>query len=150
MGHRIVHETARIYIDEQIAKGKTIEEIRKDEVLFQRNVLKRKIIIEKKLSQKTLVFLDRGIPDTCAYDRLHGVKENALLDKAIKNCRYKKVFLLDQLIFKKDYARTETKAQQSKLHKFLLEVYQDLGYEVIKIPVFKTKQKRVDFVLKNL
>jgi len=43
---------ARIYIDEEMAKGKTIDQIRANELLFQEKILKFKIEYEKKLSGK--------------------------------------------------------------------------------------------------
>lgn len=154
-GYDVVHEIARTYIDERIARGETIENIRRDEVLFQKNVLKKKIEIENKLPKKRLIFFDRGIPDTYAYDKLNAVKSNLLLKKAFEKCSYKKIFLLGQLPFIKDYARTETEQQQKKLHKWLEKGYKILGFTVVKVPIFPIEReiaikKRVSFVLDNL
>jgi len=68
----------------------------------------------------------------------------------LKKCCYKKVFLLDQLPFEFDYARTETKERQDELHKLLEEAYRMLGFTIIRVPIFATKDERVDFVLNNL
>ena len=148
-GYDVVREVARVYIDDRIAKGETIEKIRRDEILFQKNVLKKKIEIENKLPPKRMVFFDRGIPDTYAYDKLYGVKSNLLLEDASKKCSYRKIFLLEQLPFVADYARTETKEQQDELHKLLEEAYEMLGFTVVKVPILPV-EKRVDFVLNNL
>lgn len=149
-GYDIVYEAARIYIDQEIAKGKTLEQIRKDEFFFQNEVLKMKIKIEKKLPKDKIIFFDRGIPDSSAYYKLLGIKTNALLENAIKNCSYKKVLLLDFCEYKKDYARTETKEDQIKLHNLLEESYKEINAPTIKIPIFKTKEERLNFILKIL
>ena len=96
-----------------------------------------------------MVFFDRGIPDTCAYDTLHQAPPNPILDKASKECKYKKVFLLDQLPFTEDYARTETKEQQDQLHGLLKETYRRLGFPIIEVPVLPIEE-RGEFVLRNL
>ena len=148
-GYRVVHEVARTFIDDHMAQGETVEDIRKDEPLFQKKVLEMKIKIERDLDKDQLVFFDRGIPDTCAYDTLHQAPPNPILDKASKECKYKKVFLLDQLPFTEDYARTETKEQQDQLHGLLKETCRRLGFPIIEVPVLPIEE-RVDFVLRNL
>jgi len=150
MGHNVVHEVARTYIDERISNGETIEKIMEDEILFQKNILQKKIDIENNLSKEHMTFLDRGIPDSDAYYKLYKIQSSVLFKNALKKCSYKKVFLLDQLPYDPDYARTETKEQQDELHKLLGQVYQKLGLTIIKVPIFTTKEDRVDFVLKNL
>lgn len=151
-GYSIVHETARVYIDREMAKGKTLKEIRNDELVFQKKVLLMKIDIEKNLLKEKVTFLDRGIPDSWAYDRLYDYPKNPVLEETMKKCSYKKVFLLDQLPYELDYARTESKEMQDRLHGLLKEAYMRLNMEIIEVPVFpmEERQKRADFILKNL
>ena len=94
-GYGVVPEMARAYINERLARGETMGEIRKDEALFQKDILEKKIDVEAKLPKEQLVFLDRGIPDTEAYDKLYGIASSELLLDAIKKCSYKKVFVLE-------------------------------------------------------
>ena len=148
-GHRVVHEVARTYIDDRIAHGETVDEIRKDEPAFQRKVLEMKVAVERDLKQDELVFFDRGIPDTYAYDTLHQASRNPLLDEAAKSCSYKKIFLLDRLPLAEDYARTETPEQQDQLHALLEKAYQDLGFPIVQVPVMPVEE-RADFILRNL
>ena len=37
-GYRVIYEAARIYIDQEIEKGRTIEEIRESELEFQKGI----------------------------------------------------------------------------------------------------------------
>src|SRR3989338_1084742 len=83
--------------------------------------------LEKEEDQNKLVFLDRGIPDTSAYLKLIGKRQTKLLKKSLRHCSYQNVFLLKQLPFKKDYARTESPKQAKQLEKLLLEAYNRVG-----------------------
>ena len=64
-------------------KGKTLAQIRKDELKFQRQILKLKIDFEKKLPKKETIFLERGIPDSLAYYELCGVTDDKFLKNAV-------------------------------------------------------------------
>jgi predicted ATPase len=49
----------------------------------------------------------------------------------------------------KDYARTEDKEAQKKIHALLVEVYESLGFPIVQVPVLPPEE-RIDFILKNL
>ncbi len=150
MGHKVSHEVPRAYIDKEIKRGKTIEQIRQNELLFQELVLKMKIDIEKDLPRERIVFFDRGIPDSKAYYKLHGKENDDFLELAIQNSFYKKIFLLDFFEMKKDYARTETRKEQIRIHNLLEEVYTPLNIPIIKVPIMSSKEDRLQFILENL
>ena len=92
-GYRVRHEIARAYVDEEIAGGRTIGEIRSDMRRFQSEVLARALASEAALPEEDLVFLDRGIPDSLAYFNLHGIPAEPYLDR-IGSARYRRVFYL--------------------------------------------------------
>ncbi len=145
-GYQITPEMARVLIDKEREKGRTTKEIRKNELKFQDEVLKMKISFEKKQDKNKLVFLDRGIPDTSAYLKLIGKRQTKLLKKSLRHCSYQNVFLLKQLPFKKDYARTESPKQAKQLEKLLLEAYNRVGIDPVIVPVM-SRHKRLKFVL---
>src|SRR3989344_7422684 len=62
-------EHARHYIDTQKVTGRTVEEIRNNQLIFQRGILNMQIAQEQALSPNDVVFLDRAIPDALAYYR---------------------------------------------------------------------------------
>lgn len=148
-GYKVFYEWARIYIDDEIKKGRTLREIRKDELEFQRKILELKVNFEKKLPKQNLVFMERGIPDSTAYMKLAGGKRNKALDKALKNSYYKKVFLLELIKYKLDYARTESQEEAILLDNLLESSYADLGIRVVRVPKMSV-EKRVKFILDNL
>ncbi len=149
-GYRVVPEAARLYIDQEMEKGKTIEQIRENELSFQEEVLKMKIQIEKELPKEEVIFFDRGIPDTDAYYKLCGRENDPFLLKVTKDCFYKKIFLLDFFEMKKDYARTENREEQIKIHNLLEDSYKAIKVPIIKVPRMESKQDRVEFILSNL
>ncbi|MBI2543533.1 MAG: ATP-binding protein [Candidatus Aenigmarchaeota archaeon] len=148
LGYYTVPEDSRMYIDRELAKGKTIEEIRGDKQEFQNHITKVKFQLEKKTPNNKTVFMDRGMPDLLAYYRYLKLKLPKNLVGQCKN-RYKKIFLLGMLPFKNDYARIETEKEAKMIHKTIKKTYMELGYKVVRIPVASV-EKRVKMILKHI
>jgi len=147
-GYLTYPEAARVFIDKEMAKRKTLKEVRGDEAEFQRKVLKIKINVEKEAPKDKTVFFDRAIPDSIAYYQICGLDPKEVLKFCQKNV-YQKIFFLEQLPFDQDYARIEDNQTIKKLNKFLKESYKNLGYEVIDIPVIPVEE-RVRKILKEI
>tara|TARA_R110001583_G_scaffold43030_1_gene136791 strand:- start:5919 stop:6509 length:591 start_codon:yes stop_codon:yes gene_type:complete len=148
-GYQTAIEHARHYIDTQKSKGKTVEEIRENKKKFQLGVLDMQIEQEHSLSPKDIVFLDRAIPDALAYYQFLELDYDKKLIEAMNNVSYKKIFILDRLPLVNDYARTEDKTAQEKIHALITKVYESLPFPVLHVPVLNPEE-RVDFILKNL
>lgn len=149
MGYKTYEEWARIYIDSEMQKGKTLKEIRADELEFQKKILQLKIDFEKTLNPSSVIFLDRGIPDSIAYMKLCGYGKDPILKKASKNCSYKKVFLMELIKYESDYARTESEEEARILDRLLEDAYKELGMEVIRVPKMSIDD-RVKFIISNI
>ena len=148
-GYKTTIEHARHYIDTQLVTGKTVEEIRSNQIAFQQGVLEMQIAQERELSPTDTVFLDRALPDALAYYRFLGLREDEKLRNALQGASYKKVFILDPLPLTNDYARTEDEVAQKKIHQLLTEVYESFSFPVVHVPVLPPDE-RVDFILANL
>jgi predicted ATPase len=148
-GYKIYYEWARIYIDEEIKKGRTIQEIRKHELSFHKKILDLKVDFEKKLDPAELAFMERGIPDSTAYMKMAGVENDKDLVAANKKCAYKKVFLMELIKYEKDYARTESQEEAMIIDSLLEKSYTDLGMEVIRVPKMSVEE-RAQFIIDNL
>jgi len=147
-GFGVVHETARAHIEDKLAQGLSLEEIRRDEAAFEHLILERKLAIEKRLDPEKTVFFDRAVPDSIAYFRLAGL--DASEPEAISiRVRYKKVYLLDRLPVRKDSVRSEDEKTAERIEALLIECYRGLGYPVIRIPV-SSVFRRADLILKHL
>ncbi len=152
-GFHVEHESARMVIDEGIASGLTIEEIRHDEEAFQDKVYAHKLNREKHLDQNELIFFDRGMQDTRAYLTLRGTPINEKMSTEMDNAFYKKVFLLEPFKYEADYARTESLEERDALFTLLSEAYEQSKTLLEIVPAFPTKQERVayffDYLRKN-
>jgi len=148
LGYLTFPEAARVLIDQEIARGKRIEEIRSDEAEFQKKVFKLNLKMLKKAPKDKIVFFDRALPDSIAYYQICGLDPKEIL-KHCKRKIYKKVFFLEQLPLKRDYARIEDGKTVKKLNKLLRKTYQDLGYKVITVPKMSVK-KRVQTILEEI
>jgi predicted ATPase len=147
-GFKVQDEAARDIIEEGLAEGKTLAEIRADAKTLQRKILARKIAQEKALNPADLVFMDRGMPDSLSYYRLASMEEGEPR-KASAHFRYRAVFLFDRLPLVKDDVRSEDDATADKIDHMLEADYRDIGYVPVRVPVF-TVTERADFILKSL
>ena len=147
-GYSVVQEVARAYIEEQLASGLSMLQIRGDEHAFERCLLEKKAAIERKLNVRDIIFLDRAVPDSIAYYRFAGLDPSEPVAFS-RHVRYKKIFLLERLPVKTDAVRKEDDPSAEALETLLIECYQALGYRLIRIPV-STVSQRTDTILQHL
>ena len=145
-GYRTTIEHARHLIDTQRVTGRTVAEIRANQREFQRAVLLMQLKQEQSLDPDELCFLDRALPDSLAYYRYLELEPEPELLAALQTASYRKVFALDLLPLARDYARTESAAAQRQIHALLIEVYEELGYVVERVPVLEV-EPRLEFIL---
>lgn len=150
LGYRVVPEGARMVIDEGIAKGLTIEQIRADEGVFQHDVLKFKEKMEAALEDDKLTFLDRAMHDSLAYLRYYEMPIEDWMYELIEKSKYKKVFLLEPLPqFVHDYARTEGADFTKAMDKLLFDAYAEYGMEPVRLPPVSVSD-RLQIVLEHV
>lgn len=148
LGYYTVPEPARLIIDEHMARGITLQELRYDEAEWNRMVLQRSMQAEEGVPKDRTVFFDRAIPDNIAYHKLRGMSTEHI--EAVAKGRYRKVFFMEPLHFyEKDYSRTEDLEIANRLSRLLLDAYRNLGYPVIEVPPVSVEE-RVSFVLSHL
>ncbi len=148
-GYTTTIEHARHLIDLQRVTGHTAEETRSNQAEFQNKVLQMQMMQEAELDPEELVFLDRAIPDSLAYYRFTGLEPTSELAIALTTVSYKKIFIMDLLPLAPDYARTEHVEDQIRIDTLLREVYSELPFPVVRVPVLEP-ELRVDFILENL
>ena len=148
-GYQTTIEHARHFLYTQRIKGRTVEEVRKNQSEFQLGVLNMQIEQEASLSPEQMVFLDRALPDSLAYYNYLDIEPDKRLLEALKNLYYKKVFILGLLPLVDDYARKEDEAAQKRIHELIREVYSSLPFPIEYVPVLPTED-RADFILNHL
>lgn len=148
-GHRVSPEVARTILDEQVALGRTVAEIRAAGEEFQEMILARQIELESSFDPAELIFLDRGIPDGLGYERFLQLEPNRAITEAASNARYRRVFVLETLHLHDDGSRIEDEADQRGIHDNIVAVYTELGHDLVEVPVM-SPEDRVEFILARL
>ncbi len=142
-GYQILDETARPIIEERKKLYGEVGDLKSLEL----DILDKQLQKESELNG-TLVFLDRGLGDVVAYSKIFfDTMPDRIKNLEIGN-RYDIIFLLEQLPLEKDGIRIEKSDEENaRIHEGIREAYLSFGYDIIEVPVLKTKDERVDFVL---
>ncbi len=148
-GFQTVPETARQCFEREVARGRTLDEIREIGVALQRGINDMQLGIERGLRAIDVAFLDRALPDSLAFNRVFGLNPNEVLLECFRH-RYASVFILDRLPVRRKMALgPEDDAAASFLDEWLARDYSALGYSVVRVPVL-SPQERLVFVLERL
>ena len=145
-GFQVLPETSRGYIEGEVAKGRTLDEIFSSQA-DERAITELQGRAEHGLRTTDVVFLDRALPDYLWFWRLLGMDPNELLPVCLHH-RYASVFILDQLPLELDGARIEDEAYTAQLDEALVGDYSALGYDVVRVPVL-SPEERLAFVLER-
>lgn len=148
-GFQTVPETARQYFEREMARGKTIDEIRENQTTLQFGIFELQLRMEQNLRPVEVAFLDRALPDSLTFHRIFGMNPNEILLECFYH-RYASVFILDRLPFLRSKALgPEDDVSSSFLNEWLARDYSTLGYQVVRVPVM-SPEDRLAFVLEQL
>jgi predicted ATPase len=147
-GFRTVPETAHLYIEREMALGRTINEILKNRVDLQVIIIEMQLGIERELQANEVIFLDRALPDCIAFSRYIGMNPNEILPECFHH-RYASVSILDPLPFRENGVRDDDSAVVGYLDEWLARDYRALGYRVVRVPVL-APHERLAFFLERL
>jgi len=133
-GVYVIREVASYIIGRELKKEKGILPWT-DREGFQKKVLETQIAWEREIpSDINVAFVDRGIPDGLAYYRIDGIQPPKELTEAVRNTCYAGVFILDPLkTYHNSEIRRENPEEALRIHQTLKEVYEELGYEPVRI-----------------
>ncbi len=117
---------------------------------FQHEALKRQLRAEAAVrSEGKPVFLDRGVLDGIAYDKVLGVPLPNFLS-SLRGPGYDVVFVFDELpIWEDNGVRYEDSGFTRILNPAMEQVYERNGNRIVRVP-FATPAQRVDFVLDTI
>ncbi len=148
-GFRTVAEAARQYFEREMAKGRTIDEIRENDAALERDLIDMQLRVERRLRANDVLFLDRAVPDSLAFCRVFGLNPNEFLPECFHH-RYASVFVLDRLrVQRRTTLGPEDDASAGFLDEWHARDYSALGYSVVRVPVL-SPQERLAFVLERL
>jgi predicted ATPase len=140
-GCATVPESARRYFDHEFASGRTLEQVRSDEVGLQRAIAALQRRAEGAADRALPMVLDRALPDSLTFYRVVGLDPGELLPACLER-RYAGVFVLDRLPVRR--ARTlgpEDARSSAFLDEWLERDYRALGYDVVRVPVVPAEDR---------
>jgi len=147
-GFRTVPEAGRQYFEKELAKGRSIEEIRQDRAAMTRQIYALWLKLNQKLQPGELMFLDRGLPDALSFYRFAGMNPNQILLDCFQH-RYASVFILDRLPYQQDGIRGGDDTSAAYFDSWMERDYSALGYEIVRVPVIPPDE-RTAFILGSL
>ena len=147
-GFQTVPESARQYMEREIARGRTIDEIRENPASLQSSLNDMMVRIEHGLRANDVAFLDGAVPGCLAWSRLFGLNPNEILRECFHH-RYASVFILDRLPLQLNGLRFEENAYTDFLDEWIARDYSALGYSIVRVPVL-APEERLAFVLERL
>ena len=147
-GFQTVPESARQYMEREIARGRTIDEIHENGAALQRGIEDMQLSIEGGLRAIDVAFLDGAVPGSLAWYRVFGLNPNEILLECFHH-RYASVFILDRLPLQLNGLRFEDDANTGFLDEWIARDYSALGYSVVRVPVL-APEERLAFFLERL
>src|SRR3954471_13326007 len=149
-GNRVRPEIARQYVEEEVARGWTVAELRSNPQRFQLEVLRRAVASEAVAPKHESMFFDRGVPDSLSYFRFYGIAASSYYHLISAPPKYGKVFILEFIPeYHVDGIRTENLDDCNLLSDLLRDVYAELAVDVQYVP-FLAPDERVDFILRRV
>jgi predicted ATPase len=147
-GYRIISESARLYFEREIARGRNVEELLQNGGNLQREIAALQLRNESRCEANEITFLDRAIPDSLTFYRVFGLDPNEILPKCFFR-RYATVFILDRLPnLRNRPLGPEDKETSQFLDQWLERDYRALGYRVVRVPAISPPE-RLAFVLER-
>lgn len=148
-GYARTPEAGRAIIQQQLAiSGPALPQ--NDPLLFAELMLTWDMRSYEEATRSTgVVFFDRGVPDVQGYLRLLQLPVPRHIENAARRYKYnRRVFIAPPWaeIFTQDAERKQTYDEAVRTHQALARTYQDLGYELLQLPLVSVDD-RVRFVL---
>jgi predicted ATPase len=147
-GFQTIPQIGRVYVEGEMAKGRTTAAILENAAVTQRCVVEMQVRFERRLHVNEIAFLDSGSPDCLTYCRFMGLNPNTILAECFHH-RYASVFKLDRFPFQPDDVRLEDDSSAGLIDEWLARDYAALGYDVVRVAVL-SPQERVAFLLDRL
>lgn len=150
-GYPVKHEQARIFID-NTNKGLSNLSPWTDLLAFSERVMNARHEDYQGAQFGSFNFYDRGLPDTLAYLRRDGKSIPDDWISLVTSHRYERVVFIAppwQEIFHQDNERMESYEELLSIHQYLIDTYENLGYELRELPRIPIEE-RLHFVIKEL
>ncbi len=141
-------ETARSVIEGYLNTGKTLQDVRDNQLELQTKIMDAIAERENNLDNDKFIFLDRGMPDNIGYFKFSNLDDTEVTSKSYIY-KYDKIFFFERLPLEEDGLRREDEEIAKEMERLHIEDYKAIGYNLIHVPVMPI-QDRVEFILDNI
>lgn len=153
-GIPVHYDVIRLYIEERLARGESLDAIRGEAIQFHRRIADLFEESEGTLDVATPCILENGMPDAISYLRLwtEDIPQDLQSRVLSHRRRYKRIFIFEPLTsFEQDGVRVENAEMAQYVFRNAIQSYEEAGYEPIIVPRFcddrkKSIERRSDFV----
>lgn len=148
-GYTIIREVPRAFMESEVAKGRSMAQVRADDPWLRQKVFELTLQTEISLLSRAheLIFLDRSAVDGISFHRASGLDPHEILAQ-LSTYRYQSVFHFTKLPFEDDKLRTYCPDRREFIDAALLRDYRALGYRPVIVP-YDTVEARADLVLEH-
>ncbi len=141
-GYHVVFETAQKLLDDGLANGQSAEEQRIDPVAWQQRVLEADFACFDGLPTNALIFTDTSFVEDLVFSERAGISFGANTSAWLQRKRYQRVFFLEPLdAYEQTASRLETRDVAHAISDQVRQRYQDLGYDLIRVPSASLEQR---------
>jgi predicted ATPase len=147
-GFHTFPEAGRQYFERELAKGRTINEIREDRAVMTREIYDLWLKNNEGLRAGEITFLDRGLPDALSFYRFAGMNPNKILPDCFEH-RYASVFILNRLSYQQNGIRGGDDISAAYFDSWMERDYHALRYDIVRVPVLPPDE-RLTFILNRL
>ena len=150
-GYLCSDEFARDLIEKQLHTGGDLLPW-KNIKLFQKEILRLRKEFYESVSEMSIAFADRGIPDQLAFAHYKRMRTPGILKESAEKYRYAPyVFVTPPWpeIFVNDAMRRETLQEAILIHQAVIDTYSVLNYQIIELPLLPVSE-RSDFIIQTI
>ena len=141
-GHATEPEVAETLINEGLATGRTVDEIRGDEIAWQTTNLNANYDrVERLAALEGVTFTDTSFIETVVFAERAGISLGPGLEAWLRARRYRVVFLLEPLAFESTAVRLESAGIAASIAQGVEACYERYGYEVVRVPPVSLEQR---------
>ena len=130
MGYTVISESAREVLASSPAGAPGALEVQGD---LQERIFLTQRHKESELDPSAPLFLDRGVPDSMAYNKIVE-KRSALIETHMMEHQYRAVFFCHAVPLQRDGLRSEDEQWNRRVGDTLRRTYTDLDYRLVDLP----------------
>ncbi len=134
-------DSTRRLIAQVAAEGRDPEEFRFADD-FQPRVLEAMLAAEDALDPDEVTALEYALPCNIAFHRTEWLDLTDGLAEAARKHRYAHIFICEPVGWSTDAERVEDEIYQQRVHRHMYAVYEELGYEPIRLPAVSPADRR--------